>query len=150
MLKNVPTIQIQKVATFKSDRRKSIYSQTFIFQMLQLVGLVAIKTHIFCRELSFFVNTPFKGSERVILSDPPCEDDNARFTTVPVKRPVPSLAIFYCRKNIFSDAYTFQTIQIHYPLDKSFLGIFVNRALSSLHGGSLKIKLTVPLRTFCF
>ena len=85
MLKNVPTIQIQKVATFKSDRRKSIYSQTFIFQMLQLVGLVAIKTLIFCRELSFFVNTPFKESIRVILSDPPCEDDNARFTTVPVK-----------------------------------------------------------------
>ena len=76
-----------------------LYSQTFIFQMLQLVGLVAIKTHIFCRELSFFVITPFKGSVRVTLSDPPCEDDNARFTTVPVK--VRHLQFSTAEKHIF-------------------------------------------------
>ena len=29
--------------------------------------------------------------------------------------------------------------------DKAFKGTFVNRALSSLHGGSLEITLTVPL-----
>jgi len=35
--------------------------------------------------LSFFTNTPFKGTLSVILSDPPCKDGNARFTMVALK-----------------------------------------------------------------
>ena len=33
----------------------------------------------------------------------------------------------------------------HYWSDKGFKGIIVNQALSSLHGGSIKIKLQVSL-----
>ena len=37
-----------------------------------------------------------------------------------------------------------------YWSDKDFKGTFVNRALSSLHGESLKITLAVPLRELCY
>ena len=68
---------------------------------------------------------------------------NAWFTTVPLKplsykKNVENKIVFLSLIPLFCHA-------IHAWSDKAFNGNVVDRALASLHGGSLEITLTVPL-----
>ena len=119
-----------------------------------------------------------KGTLCLILNNPPWKGGNARFTTVPLKpilyqtcwRYCRFLAlklfdfyccfIFSCSRNVqvtFEEKPQLKIISFpnfkHWYLiktwsGKAFNGLVVNRVLSSLHGRSLEIKLTVPLIRF--
>ena len=93
----------------------------------------------------------FQGTVSAISSD---KEDNAQFTMVPFKAFWSSMKyiwMFLLQENVFELLETktlkpWETIiSTRYWSDKGFRGTFVNSALSSLHGGSLEIKLTVPL-----
>ena len=89
-----------------------------------------------------------KGTVGLILSDPPCKDDNARFTTVLLKllKPLSDQKCGqYCRFfrfKVFNSDNCRHSISI---FDQTKLLRIVNQVLPSLHGDSLEITLTVPL-----
>ena len=106
----------------------------------------------------FSFTVPLKGTESVISSDPSCKDGNARFTTEPCILSFSWLKVFnsdnffyffllsrnaqvtFCRETL-NDQKQFKGKKhgylIHTWLDKAFKGSLVNRALPSLHGGSI-------------
>ena len=125
-------------------------------------------------KLSFFFNL-INGTISVISSDSPCKDGNAWFKTVPLKAFSDQVWIiyqcFYFLKCSFSFAVSLQKwlaqdllqeamkklteinslsqkndgfFHILYKI-KVFNGSVVDLALPSLHGGSLEIKLPIPL-----
>ena len=63
--------------------------------------------------------TQFKGTVSVILSDPPCKNDNARFTTVVLRKL--SLQLFgrNCRLKVFN--YNYSNVSPVVELRKSLL-----------------------------
>ena len=90
----------------------------------------------------------FKGTVSVISSDTPCTHGNVRFTTVPLKPFADHLEDFHillyfrnAKVNFVENPHTNT-----YLTDEGFEGTVVNQALSSLHGESHEITLTVPLK----
>ena len=84
-----------------------------------------------------------KEAVSVILSDPPCKDGNARFTTVPLK-------IFYSRKTYWNYQ-NFKTLgkPSKITMSSTLLIILIIQLhpckpdiLTSLYGGNFKLSLT--------
>ena len=115
-----------------------------------------------------------KGTVSVISSDPPCKDGNARFTTGPLKALPDQVwirhsCLFIFKLFIFISDFSAKWLAyfllikalgkltetktlwvrknevIFHSFDQIFKGNVVNRAFSSLHGGSLQSTVTVPL-----
>ena len=80
--------------------------------------------------------SPLKGTVGVISSDPPCKNLVQKWKW--------KKYLIHFRRETKLQMKTW--ISKSHLTDKAFKDTVVNRALSSLHGGSLKIMLTLPLR----
>ena len=84
-----------------------------------------------------------KRTISVISSDPPCKYGNARMYNVKCTKVSLKPANENISLNKQKDGYLIHTWSV-----KAFKGTVVNQALPSLHGGSLEITLTVPVKNW--
>ena len=86
----------------------------------------------------------FKWLLALFLSDPPCTEDNTRFFWLGKCLILAISLVFLKRNNIWKIVFKLKRLILDRP-DKAFKDTVVNRALPSLHRGSLEITHTVPL-----